>query len=97
MENFVTQIHSELEMFLKKYHSISIRNLQGYLNMFDFLKQLRCSFDSCYHVREAWLAGIPFETTIRRRNDSLKPYFLDINGEYLNCSEVNSVQSFGVA
>ena len=30
----INQIHSELEIFLSRYHDISTRHLQGYLNMF---------------------------------------------------------------
>ena len=36
----INQIHSELEIFLSRYHGISTRHLQGYLNMFVLRKEL---------------------------------------------------------
>lgn len=77
--NTINQIHSELEIFLKKYHGVSTRNLQGYLNMFVLKKKLRYTFDYLYHTREAWNAGVPHNTEITRRNESSRLYPFDVN------------------
>lgn len=39
--NNINGLHSELNTWLRKYRDVSIRHLQGYLNMFIFLKELK--------------------------------------------------------
>lgn len=39
--NNLNGLHSELNTWLRKYRGVSIRHLQGYLNMFIFIKQLK--------------------------------------------------------
>lgn len=97
--NGINQIHSELETFLRKYHGISTRHLQGYLNFFVLLKKLRYSYEYIYQTREAWRTGVPYFTGIKRRNESKQPYPFDIDEAYrdYNESQFFNCQSIGVA
>ena len=78
----INQIHSELSTFLSRYHGISTRHLQGYLNMFVLRKELTYRFDYRYHVREAWVRSIPYSTVIKKRNESTIPYPFNIDEAY---------------
>ena len=89
--NTINQIHSELEVTLAKYHGISTRHLQGYLNMFVLRKYLNYTYPYQFQVREAWLAAMPKRTTITRRNESSYPYPFDIQEAYRDYTDPNFV------
>ena len=57
--NGINQIHSELQTFLRKFHGISTRHLQGYLNFFVLLKKLRYSYES-YCIKQEKLGELAF-------------------------------------
>lgn len=86
----INQIHSELEIFLSRYHGISTRHLQGYLNMFVLRKELNYHFHYSFQNREAWKSSIPYHTEIKRRNESSIPYPFDIRDAYSDylCKEM---------
>ena len=42
--NTLNQIHSELKLYLSKYHGVSLRHLQGYLDMFCIKKMFNYKF-----------------------------------------------------
>ena len=78
----INQIHSELETFMKRYHGVSTRHLQGYLDMFVLRKKLSYQLEWLYHKREAWVSGIPKPTVINKRNEYCIPYPFDMNEVY---------------
>lgn len=80
--NTINQIHSELTTFMKRYHGVSTRHLQGYLNMFILRKQLNYKVEIMYQRREAYVAGMPHRTTVTKANEHKLPYLADMNEVY---------------
>ena len=83
----INQIYSELELYLQKYHGISTRRLQGYLNMFVLKKKLNYTSEYQFHVRDAWVYGVPRKTRITHRNESSIPYPFDVSKAFSNIQE----------
>lgn len=87
--NSINQVHSELSTHMKRYHGVSARHLQGYLNMFVLLKYLKFHVDYRYQRREAYIAGMPHITTITKANEYKRPYLTDMNEVYADYHTTN--------
>ena len=66
--NTLNQLHSELELWLSKYHGVSIRHLQGYLNMFVFIKYLKYKYDIKERKYKAFVFSLPTKAKLINRD-----------------------------
>ena len=78
----LNQIHSELKIYMKKYHGVSIRHLQGYLNKFVFLKMLKYKVDYHERVLKSYLLTIPAFTTLSNSEISKLTLPIDLKVAY---------------
>lgn len=80
--NVLNGIHSELKLWLKKYHGVSTRHLQGYLNMFVFKKMLSYKFERNERLFNAYILSLPSETSLFVRNICNQPFPIDLFSAY---------------
>lgn len=78
----LNQLHSQIDTFFARYHGVSTRHLQGYLNMFVLRKQLDYRYEPQLHCRETWVSTVPMECRITRRNENKQAYPFDIWAAY---------------
>lgn len=57
--NTLNGIHSELKSMLSSKHGVSLKHLQGYLDMFVFRKQMKYTYEANERVFEAYLHSLP--------------------------------------
>lgn len=80
--NILNGIHSELKLWLKKYHGVSTRHLQGYLNMFIFKKTLSYKYERNERLFYAYLLSLPSRTNLFVKQICNKPFPVDLYTAY---------------
>lgn len=80
--NSINQIHSEFKTWISKYHGVSIRHLQGYLNMFVFLKYLKYKYEIKERKYQAYLLSIPTNATLNTKDIAHIPLPIDLKTAY---------------
>lgn len=80
--NTLNQLHSELEIWLSKYHGVSIRHLQGYLNMFIFLKYLKYKYSIKERKYQAFILSLPTKTSLINKDICSSTLPIDLKCAY---------------
>lgn len=57
-------LHNELKTWLKRYKGVSTKHLQGYLDLFRYLKHLKYKIDYEKRINETYCFSIPSYTTV---------------------------------
>ncbi len=80
--NVLNGIHSELKLWLKKYHGVSTKHLQGYLNMFVFKKLLSYKFERKDKLYNAYILSMPSKTSLFVKDIYSQPFPIDLFSAY---------------
>lgn len=80
--NDINGLHSELEKFLKPKRGVSTKHLQGYLDMFLFMKMLRYTVERDAQVIATYNKLIPTETKKYIRDILLEAMPIDLKKAY---------------
>lgn len=75
----INQLHSELRGYLHKYRGVSIRHLQGYLNMFTMIKYLKYHFNHKEREKQAYINSIPSNIILFNKDICTQPLPINLN------------------
>lgn len=75
-------LHSELKTWLRKFRGVSTKHLQGYLDLFRYLKHIKYKIEYEKRINETYCFSIPSYTTVLIDNIYNKPMPIDLKVAY---------------
>lgn len=76
--NGLNGIHSELKLWLKKYHGVSTRHLQWYLDIFVFKKMLIYKYERQNRIYNAYLLSLPSKIGLFVKDICSQPFPINL-------------------